>query len=147
MVGAMLGKLLIQISVDGWSCVPSLLFTWGQTMVEVMKIMVTSLKRSHVCTATLSAPNPAAGHHQPTPPPETPGHSLASLGQSVLGSLLLSSGSCCIRFCWALQESTSQSCVSSGSTMVGLMATPSKRAYSTPKSAAPRAPASAAVHC
>ena len=27
-------------SVDGWSCVPSLLFTWGQTMVEVMKIMV-----------------------------------------------------------------------------------------------------------
>ena len=27
-------------SVNGWSCVPSLLFTWGQTMVEVMKIMV-----------------------------------------------------------------------------------------------------------
>ena len=47
----------------------------------------------------------------------------------------------------ALQESISQSCVSSGSTMVGLMATPSKRAYATPKSAAPRAPASAAVHC
>ena len=32
-----------------------------------MKIMVTSFKRSHVCTATLSAPSPAAGHHQPTP--------------------------------------------------------------------------------
>jgi len=30
---AMLSKSLIQFSVDGWSCVPSLLFTWGQTMV------------------------------------------------------------------------------------------------------------------
>ena len=30
----------------------SLLFNWGQTMVEVMKIMVTSFKRSHACTAT-----------------------------------------------------------------------------------------------
>ena len=58
----MLSKSLIQFSVDGWNCVPSLLFTWGQTMVEVMKIMVTSLKRSHACTATLSAPNPASGH-------------------------------------------------------------------------------------
>ena len=37
---AMLIKSLIQFSVDTWSCVPSLLFTWGQTMVEVMKIMV-----------------------------------------------------------------------------------------------------------
>ena len=56
-------KSLIQFSVDGWSCVPSLLFTWGQTMVDVMKIMVTSLKRSQACTATICAPNPAAGHH------------------------------------------------------------------------------------
>ena len=27
-------KSLIQFSVDEWSCVPSLLLTWGQTMVE-----------------------------------------------------------------------------------------------------------------
>ena len=47
MGGAMLSKSLIQFSVVGWSCVPSLLFTWLQTMVEVMKIMVTSFKRSH----------------------------------------------------------------------------------------------------
>ena len=40
-----LSKSLIQFSVDGQSCVASLLFTWGQTMVEVMKIMLTSLKR------------------------------------------------------------------------------------------------------
>ena len=51
-------------------------------MVEVMKIMVTSFKRSHACTATLTAPNPAAGHQQPTPLLKTPGHSRASLGQS-----------------------------------------------------------------
>ena len=50
---AMFSISLIQFSVDGWSCVPSLLFTWGQTMVEVMKIMVTSLKRSQACTSTV----------------------------------------------------------------------------------------------
>ena len=31
-------------------------------MVEVMKIMETSSKRSHADTATLSASNPEAGH-------------------------------------------------------------------------------------
>ena len=92
--------------------------------MEVMKIMVTSFKRSHAFTATLSAPNPAAGHHQPMPPPETRGHSWASLGQSLVGSLLLSPGSWCAQgsVC-ALQESISQSCVSSGSSVVGLKAT------------------------
>ena len=34
----MLSKSLIQFSVDGWSCVPSLIFTLGQTMMEVIKI-------------------------------------------------------------------------------------------------------------
>ena len=29
----MLSKFLIQFSVDGWGCVSSLLFIWGQTMV------------------------------------------------------------------------------------------------------------------
>ena len=52
-----------------------------------MKIMGTSFKRSHVRTAAFSAPNPAAGHHRPMPPLETPGHSRASLGQSLVGSL------------------------------------------------------------
>ena len=82
MGGAMLNKSIIQFSVDGWSCVPSLLFTWGQTMVAVMQIMVTSFKRSHACTAILTALNPAAGHHWPMPLLETPGHSQASLGQT-----------------------------------------------------------------
>ena len=44
MGGARLSKSLINFSVDGWSCIPSLLFTWDQTMVEIMKIMVSSSK-------------------------------------------------------------------------------------------------------
>ena len=63
MGGALLSKSLIQFSVDGWSCVPSLLFSRGHTVVEVMKIIVTSLKRSQACTATVHAPDPAAGQH------------------------------------------------------------------------------------
>ena len=140
---AMLSKSLIQFSVDGRGCVPSLLFTWNQIMVEVMKIMGTSFKRSHSHTAALSAPNPASGHHQPTPSPETPGHSRASLGQSLVGSVLLSPG------CWftqgsvcAHQEFVSQSCVSSHGSVVGLMVTSSNRG-----STALRAPAPAEVHC
>ena len=34
MGGVMLSRSLIQFSVDVWSYVPSLLFTWGQTMVD-----------------------------------------------------------------------------------------------------------------
>ena len=81
-------------------------------MVEVMKILWTSLKRSLSHTATLSAPNTAAGHRRPMPVLETPGHSPARLGQSLVRSLLLSSGLWCAQgsVC-ALQESISQSCV------------------------------------
>ena len=68
-------------------------------MVEAMKIMVISFKRSHEGTAILSAPNPAASHHQLMPPPDIPGHSQASLGHTLVGSLLLSPASCCTRFC------------------------------------------------
>ena len=67
-------------------------------MMEVMKIMVTSFKRSLAGTSALSAPKPAAGHSQPTPLPETPGHSWASLGQSLMGLLLLGE----VTFSWVL---------------------------------------------
>ena len=36
--GAIPSNPLIQFSVNGRGCVPSLLFTWGQTAVEVMKV-------------------------------------------------------------------------------------------------------------
>ena len=67
-------------------------------MVEVANIMATSRR-------SVSVPNPAAGHHGPTPPPETPGHSWASLVQSLVGPLLLSPGPWCAQaFVCALQE-------------------------------------------
>ena len=111
-------------------------------MVEVMKIMATSFKRSHASTATLSVPNPAAGHRQPMPLPETPGHSQASLSQSLVGSLLLSPGSSAHKVLFVPSKCLFfQSCVSSGSSMVGLVVTSSKRAYAIPRSAAPRASA------
>ena len=77
-------------------------------MVEVEKIMVTSSKRSHACTATFNTPNLAAGHHHSTPPPEIPGHSRTSLGQFLVGPLILSPGSWCIQgFVCAFHESDS----------------------------------------
>ena len=64
-------------------------------MMEVMKIMATCFKRSRAPTAAQRAPNPAAGDHRPISLLETPGHSWASLGQSLVASLLLSPGSWC----------------------------------------------------
>ena len=69
------------------------------------------------------------------------GHNWAGLGQFLVGSLLLSSGSWCVlgSVCAPPQKSISQSWVNSGSSLVGLMATSSRRAYAITKSAAPRA--------
>ena len=64
-------------------------------------------------------PQPCSWLPPTHPPPETPRHPQASPGQSPVGSLLFSPGSWCTRFCCALRESISQSCVSSGSSMVG----------------------------
>ena len=75
MGGAVLSKSLIQFSVNGWGCVPSLLSDLmpnygggnddnGDLLQKVPFV--------HCCT---QCPDPAAGHHWPTPPPETPGHS------------------------------------------------------------------------
>ena len=101
----MLCKSLIQFYADEQGCGPPCCITWDQTMVEVMKIMTTSFKRSLVCTVALSAPDPAACHHWHTPLPETPGHSQASLGPSLIESLLLPPGSWCAQnFVCALQK-------------------------------------------
>ena len=121
---AILSKSLIQFSLDGWGCIPSLLFTWGQTMVKVKKIVVTSLERPHAGNATLSAPNPAVGHHRPMPLLETPGHSWASLDQSLAGSLFLPLVSWCTQVlflpsCVSSKSLFPQSCVSSSSSLMG----------------------------
>ena len=71
-------------------------------MVEVMKIMATSFKSA----LTAASVPPVAGHHRPMP--ETPGHSWTSLGQSLVGSLLLFPVSWCTEgFVCALQDSVS----------------------------------------
>ena len=121
----MFSKSLIQFSIDGRGYVPSLFLYLRPNYGGGDEDNGTSFSRSRACTAALSAPNPAAAHHQQTPLPETPGHSPASLGQSLEESLLLSPGSWCAQgsVC-ALQESVSQSCVSSGGSMVGLIDLP-----------------------
>ena len=102
----MLSKSLIQFSVYGAGCGSSLLFdlkpNYGGSYEH------TSFKGSYAFIASFSAPNTAAGHHRPTSPLETPGHAQASLGQSLVGSLLLSPGSWLTQsFICALQESVS----------------------------------------
>ena len=107
-----------------------------------MKIMVTSLKRSHAHTVPLSAPDSAAGHLWPKPPPrllDTPGQVWVSLLWGHC-SFLLGPGVHKVLFVPS-KCLFPQLCVSSGSSMVGLMGTSSKRAYSIPRSAAPRGPA------
>ena len=104
----MLSKSLVQFSVDGQGCVPSLLFDLTPNYGGGNEDNGDLLQKVPSCTATLSAPDPAAGHRRSTLPLETPGHSRTSLGQSLLGSLLLSPGSWCTQgsVC-ALQESIS----------------------------------------
>ena len=109
-------------------------------MVEVMKIMVTSFQRSHAHTATLSASNTAAGHCCPMPLLETSGHSQARPGQSLVGSLLLSTGSWCAQgFVCALQEFVSPVQCKFWWLCGGVKVTSSKRAYAIPRSTAHRA--------
>ena len=92
--------------------------------------MATSFKMSHAGTAALSAPDPAAGHSEPCLCQRLLdthrqvwvsilwGHCSFLLGPGVHKALFVPSKSL-----------FPQSCESFGGSMVGLMATPSKRAY------------------
>ena len=148
MGGTMFSKSLIQFSVDMLRKFCSLPVIYlGPNSGGGNEDMGTFFKRSHACTAILSAPNLLQATADPRLH-QTLGHTQASLAQSLVGSLLLSPGSWCTQgsVC-ALQESILQSYVCSGSSLVGLMATSSKKAYAIPKFAEPRAPAPVAVHC
>ena len=89
----MLSKSLIQFSIEGLGCVPSLLFDLRPNYGGGNEDNGNLIQRSHAHSGTLSVPNPTAGHCRPTPLPETPGHSQTSLSQTLVGSLLLSPGS------------------------------------------------------
>ena len=80
----MLSKSLIQFSVDGQGCVPSLLFDLRPNYGGVMKITAPSFKRICAHIVVSDAPDPAAGHCRP--PQQMPGHSQASLVQSLVGT-------------------------------------------------------------
>jgi len=74
---------------------------------EAPKIMGSPLK-GPLFTLLHSVPRPCIRPLLTHTSPETPGHSQASLGQSLVGSLLLSPGSCCAQgFIFVLQESVS----------------------------------------
>ena len=94
-------------------------------------------------------------HHHPTLPPETPGHSRARLGQSLVGSLLPSPGSWCAQgsVC-ALPESVSpvlckfwQLCGGVNGDLLQEVLCHTQVSCTQPKSAAPRAPAPVTGHC
>ena len=94
-------------------------------------------------------PQSCRAHHRPISLPETPGHFTGKSGSVSCGGhcfFLLGPGVHKVLFVPS-KSLFPQSCGSSGSSMVGLMATSSKRAYATLRSAAPRAPAPAAGHC
>ena len=148
MGGAMLNKSLIQFSVHGWGCVRSLLFdlgpNYGGGHVDNGDLLpkVPCMHCYTQCSQPSSRPPPTHAS------PETPGHSRASLGQSLVGALLLSAGSWCTQgFVVPLKNLCPQFYVSFGDSLVGLMVTSSKSAYAILRSAAPSAPTPEAGHC
>ena len=105
---AMLSKSLIQFSVDVPGCVPSLLFDLRPNYGggnEDKGDLLQKVPCTHCCTqCRWPCSRPPLTHALL----ETPGHSGASLGQSFVGSLLLSPRSwCTLGFVCALQESVS----------------------------------------
>ena len=95
MDGAMLSKSLIQFSIEGLCSLPvfDLRPNYGGGNEENGDL----LQKVPCRLCYTQRPDPAAGQRRrrPTPPPETPGHSRASLGQSLVGALLPSPGSWC----------------------------------------------------
>ena len=98
MGSAMLSKSLIQFSVNEWSYVPSLLFTWGQTMVD-SEDNGDLLQKIPCMNCYTQWPQPCS---RPPPTHDSTGDSwtlTASLGQSLVGSCSPLLGPVCTRFC------------------------------------------------
>ena len=97
-------------------------------------LMATSSKRTYAIP-TPRAPVPAADHCRPIPPRETLKHSSVSVSVGTLGP-----GVHKVLFVPS-KSLFPQSCVSSGSSMVGLIVTSSKRTYAilTPRAPVPEA--------
>ena len=141
-----LSKSLIQFSVVGGGecCVPSLFFDLRPNYSPGNEDNGNVLQKTHACTDALNAPD----LQQATTDPCLCRRLLDTHRQVWVslfwghGSFLLGPGEHKVLFVPS-KSLFLQSRVSSGGSMVGLMATSSKRAYAIPRSAAPRAPAPA----
>ena len=142
----MLSKSLIQISIDEWGCVPSLLFDLRLNYVAGNEYKPSKGPRHALLysvppTLQWATANPCLRQRLL----DTHGQVWVHLLWGHC-SFLLHSGVHKVLFVPS-KSLFPPSCVSSGGSMVGLMVTSSKRAYAIPRSIAPRAPAPAAVHC
>ena len=136
----MLSNSSIQFYVDGWGCVPSLLFVLRPNYGggnEDNGDLLQKVPCMHCCT---QCPQPCS---RPPPTHASAGDSWTLTGKSGVSplwghcSFLLGPGAHKVLFVPS-KSLFPQSC--SGSSMVGLMATSSKRAYAIPRCAAPRTP-------
>ena len=142
MGGTMFSKSLIPFSVEGQGCVPSLLFDLSPNSGggnEDNGDLLQKVPCTHCCMQCF----------QPCSRP-LPTHTSARDFWTFTGKS--GSVSCGVtgahNVLFVLSKSLfPQSCVSSCGSVVGLMATSSKRVYAIPRSAAPRAPAPAAGCC
>ena len=106
--------------LKGGAVLPPCCLTWGQTMVEVMKIMATSFKRSQAGTAAFTASDPAAIHCWPMLLLEIPG-CLSKSGSVFCGvTASFSWVLVCTIFCLCPSILFPQSCVNSGSPISNL---------------------------
>ena len=139
----MISKSLIQFSVDGWSCVIHLgpNYDGGNENNGDLLQKVPCMQCYAQCPQ--SCRRPLLTHAS-----VRDSWTLTCKSESVSrGVRDLSPGSWCtqVSVC-TLQGAVSQSCVSSGSSTVGLIAT-SKRVYAIPRSATCQAAPPAAVYC
>ena len=108
MGGAMLIKSLIQFSFDGWSYASSLFFDLSPNYGGVNEDIGHLLQKVPCMHCLTQSPWPCSRIPPTMPLLETPGCSQASLGQSLVGSMLFSPGPWCAQsFVCALQESVS----------------------------------------
>ena len=145
----MLSKSLIQFSLEKLrGCVPSLLFDLRPNSGGGNEGKCDLLQKVPSMNCYTQCPKTCSG------PPLT--HASARDSWTLMGKSGSDSCGVTALSSWVLVHKVlfvpskslfPQSCVSSSSSMVGLMATSSKRAYDTPRSTAPRAPAPGAVHC
>ena len=141
---AMLSKSLILFSIDGWGCVPSLLFDLRPNYggcTEGNGYLLQKGPCTHCGTQCLLSCS------RPPPTHASTGHCWTPTGKSGSISSGVTAPFSWVLMCTRFGSCPPRVCLGSGSFVVGLMATFAKRAYAIPRSTAPRAPAHAAVHC